>query len=262
MEASSMLIAQISDVHVRGERADGTWPGNTDTPAAMARCVARLNGLAPRPDVVLVTGDLVHGGQAADYALLLDLLTPLDIPFFVVPGNHDDRANLRAAFRERGCPAAAGHFLNYVIEDFPVRLVALDTQNTGHEGGRLCEERLAWLETCLNERPDQPTVVFMHHPPFLTGLAGFDREPLQGADGLADIIRRHPSVERILCGHLHRPVQGRFAGTLASSAPSSAFQVALDLTEGVPLRVVPDPAAFQLHRWQPGTGIISHTGYV
>lgn len=257
-----MLIAQISDVHVRGAQVDGKWPGDTDTPAALRRCVATLEELSPRPDVVLVTGDLVHGGKAEDYALLAELLKPLSMPWYVVPGNHDHRDNLRRTFGDRACPAAAGHFLNYAVETFPVRLVAVDSQHAGHEGGMLCEERLAWLESRLAEQPDRPTVVFMHHPPFLTGLAGFDREPLQGVEGLAEIIGRHPNVERILCGHLHRPVQGRFAGTLASSAPSAAFQVALDLTEGVPLRVTREPAAFQLHRWREGGGIVSHMGFI
>ncbi|MBF0562443.1 MAG: phosphodiesterase [Alphaproteobacteria bacterium] len=257
-----MLIAQISDTHVHGPRADGWQAGQTDTPARLRLCVATLNALTPRPDIVLMTGDLVHGGAAEDYKLLAGLLEPLEIPFYLVPGNHDRRANLLAAFGGRNCPAPAGGFIQYVLEDYPVRLIALDTLEEGREGGRLCETRLNWLRNILTELSERPTVVFMHHPPIRSGLAGFDKSPFLGAEGLAQVLRESGRVERILCGHLHRSAQAQLAGTMITTAPSTAFQVALDLTADAPLRVVRGPAAFQLHLWAADSGLVSHTGYM
>jgi 3',5'-cyclic AMP phosphodiesterase CpdA len=95
-----------------------------------------------------------------------------------------------------------GAFIQYTVEDWPVRLVALDTLIPGESGGRLCAERLAWLDARLAEAPGRPTVVFMHHPPFVTGMRKMDEMGLDGTDGLAAVIRRHPQVERIVCGHL------------------------------------------------------------
>jgi 3',5'-cyclic AMP phosphodiesterase CpdA len=89
-----------------------------------------------------------------------------------------------------------------------------------------------------------------------------DRIGLANADALHAIVQRHPQVERVLCGHLHRPIQVRWAGTLASTAPSPAHQVALDLAEDAPSQFVMEPPAYQLHRWHPGTGLVSHTAYV
>lgn len=52
---------------------------------------------------------------------------------------------------------------------------------------------------------------------------------LQGADALETLVRRHANIERIICGHLHRSIFQRFGATIASTCPSPAHQVALDL---------------------------------
>jgi 3',5'-cyclic AMP phosphodiesterase CpdA len=126
----------------------------------------------------------------------------------------------------------------------------------------MCDERLAWLETRLAEAPGRPTMIFLHHPPFATGIEHMDRIGLDGADRMAEIVVRYPNVERVLCGHLHRSIEARWAGTLARTAPSTAHQVALDLREGAPGTFIMEPAAFLLHIWQEGVGVVTHTSYV
>src|SRR5262249_57956568 len=88
-----MLLAQISDLHVtaKGKKLFD----RIDTPAYLARAVAHLNALDPRPDFVWITGDLVDQGSAAEYAHLRELLQPLRIPWALMPGHHDDLAALR-----------------------------------------------------------------------------------------------------------------------------------------------------------------------
>ena len=126
----------------------------------------------------------------------------------------------------------------------------------------MCAERLGWLAARLDEAPDRPTVLFMHHPPFATGIRHMDALGLAGAEALATLVARHPQVERVLCGHLHRPIQVRWAGTVASTAPSTAHQVVLDLADDAPATFAMEPPACQLHVWRPGTGLISHTSYI
>ena len=105
-----MLIAQFSDMHVkaRGELVFG----RLDTVACLERCVAHVAALRPAPDVVLITGDLTYDGQAAEYATLLEVLGGLASPYFVIPGNHDDRGRMRAAFADSGALPANGEFLH------------------------------------------------------------------------------------------------------------------------------------------------------
>ncbi len=250
-----MLIAHISDPHVVAPGA--LLYGRVDTAAMLARAVADLNSLEPPPEIVVITGDLVDKGEAAEYDHLRRLLAPLPMPVFVIPGNHDAREQLRAAFAGDGYLPRDG-FLQYVIEDRPVRLVALDTLVPGEGGGELCADRLAWLDRMLAAKPRQPTAVLMHHPPFATGIERMDRAGLRGTEAFAAIIGRHSQVERILCGHLHRAIERRFAGTVAGTAPSTAHQIRLDIRSGAPLRLMFEPPGYQLHLWRDG-GLVSHT---
>jgi 3',5'-cyclic-AMP phosphodiesterase len=253
-----MLIAQLSDPHVVAP--EQVLYGRVDTPACLARAVADVNDLDPLPDVTVITGDLVGHEEPAEYEHLHQLLAPLRMPVFVIPGNHDDRDLLRETFSTDGGYLPRDGFLQYAIEDYPVRLVALDTHIPGEGGGTLCDERLAWLERTLAAAPEKPTLLLMHHPPFLTGIDRMDKAGLQNAKPFAAIVARHPQIERILCGHLHRPIDRRFAGTVAGTAPSTAHQMRLDLRPGTTsLRFMFEPAGYQLHLWREDSGLITHT---
>jgi Icc protein len=255
-----MLIAQITDTHI--STPDSANDRYFRTPEHLERAVAHLNRLVPRPDVVLVTGDLVERGEAEEYARLRSILDRLTMPVYVIPGNHDSRENLTRAFADRGYLPLQG-FLHYTVEEWPVRLIGLDTNIPGAPGGRLCAERLAWLDARLTEAPERPTLVFMHHPPFVTGMLAMDAMGLDGGAALAEVIRRHPQVERVVCGHVHRPMTRRFAGTVASTSPATAHQLALVLAPAQHLAVVMEPPACTLHLWLgPEAGLVSHLSVI
>jgi Icc protein len=254
-----MFIAHITDTHIR--RPGDLAYGVVDTAAMLARAVAALGRLDPAPDVAVVTGDLVDTGAAEEYAHLRALLAPLKMPVFVIPGNHDAREELRQAFAADGYLPRDG-FLHYTIEDWPLRLVALDTLIPGAVGGELCRERLLWLDRTLAAAPQQPTAILMHHPPFVTGIGHMDRIGLDGIPDFAAIVARHPQIERILCGHLHRAIDRRFAGSVAGTAPSTAHQVALDLAPAAALAFTLEPPGYQLHWWSAAGGLVTHTALI
>jgi 3',5'-cyclic AMP phosphodiesterase CpdA len=253
-----MLIAQLSDPHILVPGK--LLYGRVDTAAFLARAVMTVNRCDPRPDIVVITGDLVDQAEAAEYAHLRELLAPLRMPVFVIPGNHDGRETLRAAFAGDGYFPADGP-LNYVIEDYPLRLVALDTLVPGKGGGALAPESLAWLNVTLAAASQRPTVVMMHHPPFATGMQFMDKAGLVEPEQFAAVIARHPHVERILCGHLHRAIDRRFAGTVVGTAPGTAHQMELNLRGGEPLRMTFEPPGYQLHWWD-GAALATHTAAI
>ncbi|HZK91365.1 MAG TPA: phosphodiesterase [Stellaceae bacterium] len=264
-----MLVAQITDTHILAPgslfKAPVAGPpsghervlAEIDTAACLARAVAALNALDPQPDVTVVTGDLCDHGEIVEYEHLRQLLAPLRMPVFLIPGNHDDRDGMRAVHGTDGYLPAEG-FLQYAVEDFPLRIVALDTLVAGSHHGLLCEERLRWLDATLTAMPDRPTLVLMHHPPFPTGITYMDGHGYHNPGALAEVIARHKQVERIACGHLHRAIDRRFAGTVAGTAPSTAHQIRLDLRPGVRLHFRFEPPGYQLHLWQGG-GLVTHT---
>lgn len=251
-----MLVAQITDLHIN---ADGRPFGPVDTARLVGEAVAALNAHWPRPDLVVVTGDLVNKGTPAEYRFARALLEPLEIPWHVIPGNHDGREAMREAFADRTPFAPGNPFLQYAIEG-PLRILALDTLVPGKDEGALCPRRLDWLREALSMRPDQPTLVMMHHPPFDCGLAHMDRIALvEGREAFADILRANPQVERVICGHVHRPIIRRFAGTVVSVAPGVAHQLRLDLTNRMDAAFNEEPPAWQLHMLVPDGGLVSHT---
>jgi 3',5'-cyclic AMP phosphodiesterase CpdA len=258
--AEPLLIAQISDLHIRppGERVQG----RVDTAAMLARCVAKILSLRQPPHAVIASGDLVDVARPDAYERLRELLSPLAMPVYLMPGNHDDRAMMRSAFPARVGSGAGSPFVQYAVEDLPLRLVLLDSVEEGRDEGRLCEERLRWLDETLSAAPAKPTLVFIHHPPFTTLVDGMDRIGLvHGRAVLAATLGRHPQVEALLCGHVHRPIVTRFAGTIAVTAPSVAHQIALDFRRGEPARFTFEPPAFLLHAWTPDSGVVTHTVY-
>jgi 3',5'-cyclic AMP phosphodiesterase CpdA len=152
-----------------------------------------------------------------------------------------------------------------VIDEYPVRLLGLDTTIPGQHYGVLCEERLAWLDDTLRAAPHRPTMIFMHHPPFRTGIRWVDAIGLHGGRKMEAIVARHAQVERVVCGHIHRPIQVAWGGSIACTAPSTSHaQVALTLTEtsGFDYRFAIEPRAVQLYVRDPGYGFLSHVSYV
>lgn len=252
-----MLIAQISDLHVMapGELAYG----RVDTARYLEQAVETLLRLDPLPDLVVATGDLADGGAPGPYAELRRLLAPLPMPLYLLPGNHDERSALRAAFPEAGYLRQDPDFLHYALDLGPLRLIALDSLLPGAVAGALCARRLAWLEARLEEERDKPVLLCLHHPPFRTGIARMDAHALgEGAAALAALVARHPRIERLLCGHLHRSIQVRWAGTLAMTAPSTAHQLELGLRPDSPLAFRLEPPGLLLHHWIEGQGLVSH----
>lgn len=256
-----MLLAQITDLHIK--RPGALAYRRVDTAACLRRCVARLNALEPRPDAVLVTGDLVDLGTEDEYRHLAQLLAPLETPVYLMVGNHDDRAALRAVFDAPYLRDDVA-FVQYAVDIGQVRVIALDSQVPGESAGTLCDARFDWLVKQLDAARGRPVIVALHHPPFSTGIGHMDDIGLD-ADAsarLARLIARHPNVERVLCGHLHRTIHARFAGTIASTAPSTAHQVVLDLRDDAPSEFTMEPAAFALHQWSEATGVVSHHAYI
>jgi 3',5'-cyclic AMP phosphodiesterase CpdA len=254
-----MLIAQISDMHVKA--AGELLFDSMDSYGMLAAALADIATLEPTPDLLIATGDLAADGTPAEYAALRGLLDALPIPYLLLPGNHDIREALRDAFPDQPWEQD-GEFLHYVVEDYPLRLVALDTLIPGAPGGSLCAERLDWLSARLDDAPDRPTAIFMHHPPFDTGIDFMDRMGLETASELAEILESHSQVVRVLCGHLHRAIHTALGNVQVSVAPSTCFQVQLKLNETPGIALTREPAAYQLHIWRPGFGLVSHVAYV
>lgn len=244
-----MLIAQISDTHIKVPEAQE--PKFAERIKALEAFVAHINALDEKPDLVLHTGDVTHGGLPEYYQTVKSVMKDLSVPAHFALGNRDIAKNLVAALGDLGGAACAEGFLIYSIEGYPVRLIAMDTQHREHNIGTTCSVRLRVLDELLVERPDTPTALFMHHPPFRVTAASdpyqfqFDDPVL--AEAFLDLIARHSQVVHMFCGHMHRQYSVDLETCRASCVPSlppdnrlGDFPPEFD---GKPL--------FQMHRWDP-----------
>lgn len=240
-------FVQITDPHIR---ARGRLAyGRLDTAAYLRMTIESVLRLRQPPRAVVMTGDLVDTGRTEEYEHLRELLAPLPMPVYLMPGNHDDRDSLRMAFPDHKYLGETG-FIQYRCCIVPVHLLALDTVKPGCGDGMLCEERLAWLERELGLLRGKPVVIAMHHPPFRTLIGHMDEMGLsQGAAELETLLHRHTNVERILCGHLHRAIEVRYGGTVAATCPSPAHQLTLNLDPDAASDWMLEPPAFRVHAW-------------
>jgi 3',5'-cyclic-AMP phosphodiesterase len=258
MPSKPILIAQISDLHIKPPGALAY--GRVDTAKALERCVTALNELKPRPDLVVISGDLADTPSATEYQHLERLLAPLAIPFVAIPGNHDSRELMRSAYPEQPYAVASGA-LDQVRRVGDLDIVLVDSSVSGKPHGELETATLHWLDATLGLSPQRPALLFLHHPPFQTGIWHMDRQNLLNAGALAVIVKRHPRVRLVAAGHVHRTSLTTFAGVAATICPAPNHAVDLDLGQLREPSFKVEPPAFHLHAWFPGDGfgdVVTH----
>jgi Icc protein len=224
-------------------------PGDEGSGAALEAAVAAVAALDPAPHGVLLSGDLAEHASPREYERVRDLLAPLSMPVWAIPGNHDDVDELRTWFEMPASGAACGG----------LRLVCCDSTVPGSDAGAFGDDRLELLATALADEPTAPTIVAMHHPPIDIGVDAADAIglPRGDRDALGELLDAHPQVQRVAAGHVHRGALGRVGSCPVFTCPSTWRQGALDLRPGAPLRLSEDEPAFALHVLADGD-LVSH----
>jgi 3',5'-cyclic AMP phosphodiesterase CpdA len=251
------LIAQISDLHIK--RPGALAYNKVDTAAALTHCVAELNRFATRPDLVVISGDLADTPTEEEYDHLRRLLAPLTIPFVAIPGNHDDRAMLRKALPGQPYARESGA-LNHTCAVAGLDIVLIDSSVPGAPHGEVDADTLTWTDDTLAATTERPALLFLHHPPFITGIRHMDVQNLRNADALAVLLRRHARARLVAAGHVHRATFTTFAGVAATICPAPNHAVALDLDARWPPSFMIEPPAFHLHAYFPGhESVVTHS---
>ncbi|PTW60107.1 3',5'-cyclic AMP phosphodiesterase CpdA [Breoghania corrubedonensis] len=255
------LIAQISDLHLKPRGLACYRVSETNKLAE--RAVQALMALDPAPDAVIVTGDIADQGDPREYTVAREILSRLPMPVYLLSGNHDDSAHLKATFPGYpGLDQGPADRIRYASRIGDVRLIALDSSIPGAGHGALGADQCAWLDETLGAEPEVPTLIAVHHPPVLTGIRHMDAINLRDGAALADIVRKHSQVERIICGHDHRGIVASCGGRIVTIAPGVAHQVVLAFDEDAPAQFNFEPPAYYLHHWSAEAGLVTHTAYI
>lgn len=222
-----LKLLQMTDCHILP-------PGETifesDPAARLAAAIEDINRNHRDAALCVLTGDLTHHGDAAAYAVLAELLSALRVPWHLVPGNHDDREAMKAAFPDLA--QDRNGFLQSVRPTASGLLLFLDTVQPGIHSGVYCRQRLDWLSEILIAAGSSPVYLFMHHPPMRIAMPRLDQYRLTDHAELGRVLARHPNIRHIFCGHVHRPVSGSWQGIPFSALPGTNHQNLLDFRDG------------------------------
>jgi Icc protein len=213
---SPLQVVQISDTHLFAKSNQALL--GLSTAESLTTVLDSIRRLRPKPDLLLLTGDLSQDESAESYKRLRDLITPLGIPSYWLPGNHDqlplmeqilstDMISADKTFQLRGW--------NFIL---------LNSMLPGKVYGELSLNRLSWLEQQLQKHPNRPTLIALHHPPCLIGSDWMDQIGLRNPDDLLAVIDRYPQVKLVLFGHIHQAFSTTRAGVQYLGCPSTCVQ--------------------------------------
>ncbi|SEL20857.1 Calcineurin-like phosphoesterase [Roseovarius nanhaiticus] len=245
-------ILQITDTHIVSEGQ--LVSGRLDTAPPLARLVQRIAEILPAigpVDALLITGDLSDDGSAESYARLRAMLAPLDLRAYVIPGNHDLRDPMRAAFAADGYLPRSGP-LDWSVRLGDIQFIGLDTLVEGQGGGALMPASLGFLDRALSEGKGRPTLVALHHPPFDSGISFMDRIGLSDKTALANVLAAHEGDIRLVCGHIHSVMIGAVGGKIAISGPSPCSGFAYDRRAEAPVGYHAREDGLMVHSWDGG----------
>lgn len=249
-----MNIFQISDLHYpyRGEKGIGK----------IEKVVNHMKRQDIKPDVLLVSGDLINC-DFEGYCQVFKILDRLETPYFCITGNHDNSEKLMAALKKY-VPAhpLSEHAdkLDYCVDAYPLRIIALDSYKENTAGGELSGGQLGWLKRKLADNPLQkPVAIMVHQFPIDAGLNFFDVKTRQPwCDKFNEIVCAHRNtVKLVACGHLHNSLVSNIAGVPVISCFSANWQAHLDFVPAENMQELERPVGYYIHRWN-GKKLISY----
>lgn len=218
MTHAPLTVLQITDTHIF---ADPTaMLGGMDTRASLRAVIEQARAASEPSDLVLLTGDLAAAEEADAYRWLVDEFSAFAAPIWYVPGNHDEPDTLTMVVAPAGWQGCGSRRLG----DW--HFVLLNSAIAGEEYGALGDQELATLALALEQHPQAPTLIVLHHHPVPLGSRWMDTMVLRDAAAFWALVERHPQVRGVLCGHVHQNYDC-YRGTVRLLAtPSTCVQFA------------------------------------
>ncbi len=207
-------------------------------------------------DRLIIMGDLTHAGEAEAYIALRPMLDDLPWPVTLMMGNHDHRATFRKVFPEH--PTDPNGFIQTAIDMDNIRIITLDSLDDVPDvpqAGQLCPDRMGWLEARLEEA-ERPCLIFVHHPPFQTGLHGMDGIALQNPKAFRDTLG-FGNVAHVFAGHVHRNITASIDGISMTTLKGTCQQTPLLLDQPGFGQPIDEPGAYGIILTK-GEGVVVH----
>lgn len=208
-----LTLVQITDCHLQNDASQRYR--DVDVETGFDQVLER--SLAQQPDLLLLTGDLVHHGGPQGYQRLYCKLSSLAVPCYWIPGNHDDAELMQQI----------GGAMNLrTVEQGGWVIVLLDStaEPDGRGSGSLAQQELDFLRNQLRQHADKPVLVALHHNPLPVNSRWQDQIMLANATAFWQIIDDHSNVRAVICGHLHQSGHQQRQGVDLYTTPASSVQ--------------------------------------
>jgi len=245
MNDNSLTIAQASDFHIC---SNGKFAYEvSDTVKGLKNFIKHINKLSFSIDLLCITGDLSDDGTISSYEIVKKSLSVLTIPYYIIPGNHDNKKNMASVFNEH--KYLKNYIDNRIFHSFTInniKIILLDSVSPGDPHGSLTDGILKAMEDELDTNKN--SLVFLHQPPFPSGIGFMDNQPYFNRDKLLNILRKAENLLLVGCGHIHRAMFSRKDGVNFSLAPSIAMQLDLNLNDTAPGDFVLETPGYLIHR--------------
>lgn len=244
-EDISFHFVHLTDMHVRRQRRGHV---------GYAACIASVNALETKPDLVLMGGDMAFDGLYNEKSDFEDMITlykeasdKLEMPYYNCIGNHDvlglssrrkvsvddpdigKKMIMDKLGMEKSYYSFNHNGWHFVVLD---TIFEVDTPSGPSYAARLGEEQLDWLRFDLGAHKNMPTVCVMHIAAFCNmGQINGDTEALamnhmviRDNLELRQILERH-GVKAVLQGHSHQIEDFYFNGVwyITSQSVSAAW---------------------------------------
>lgn len=232
-------VVQLTDLHLQSDQT--AVLRGVQTTIVARDLIAQLVRDADQIDLLVLTGDLAHDEQLSTYLLLKEFLGPLAERSLFLPGNHDDRGHLCAAFPERAHSDAGFVCFSQAVAGW--QLFGIDTQVTGKVFGRVSEPQMDWTVAQFRQHADSPALLFMHHPPINVGSEWMDAIGLENQEAFANFARSQQSLRAIAAGHVHHEFEGRLGTIPTYTTPSASIQFDPRASE---VKIAPLPRGYRV----------------
>jgi Icc protein len=222
-------MAFIADTHVSfGQK--NSWILHNESFLIFQDTIKTLNK-NENFDFIVFGGDLLENkdNELSDLPIVLDVLSELNTPFYIIPGDRD--VDLSKNYTKRDFLDEFNNSFEdsektfWITEPVPnVVLIGLDTTITNNFSGSISQNQLLWLDNTLKNNKDKFTIITMHHPAFPVesskeSLIWKDFLLLNSSD-FQQIIQKHPQVNLVISGHHHLNFTKKSKGSVFVSSPS------------------------------------------
>ncbi len=216
-------FAQISDTHFDCSGASSFVSKVSQEFSTQQRLQDLLTSL-PSLDFILLTGDLVHEGEAEDYAAyrrIFDTYVPAT-PLFCTMGNHDRRSEFAQGFL--GIDRVDSAYL-YAKTYEDLRIICLDSAFDYGTDGYISPEQTAWLKQELSTPYGRGTILLTHHP-----LVGETASVIAKTTPGFESIIQNSDIIGFFNGHIHSSGYAYYLGRPHIASESMSFGI--DFSDG------------------------------